>query len=174
MLIETASPIDDYLVGTKYYYFYVTDIDKTRYTSVSLSRYHGCSGGLVNAERLLEAIADDAAGSKMTFPNIYLAPGEESAVTETPARYFVGGETLTYTLQIADTSVAEGVITAEGKALFTGVGEGELTVRFDPSAGRAPRRLPVMLRGLGLPPAQGSVTVRIAPEEELELDENKN
>lgn len=53
-------------------------------------------------------------------------------------------------------------------------GVGELTVRFDPSAGRAPRRLPVMLRGLGLPPAQGSVTVRIAPEEELELDENKN
>lgn len=27
-------------------------------------------------------------------------------------------------------------------------GVGELTVRFDPSAGRAPRRLPVMLRGL--------------------------
>lgn len=53
-------------------------------------------------------------------------------------------------------------------------GVGELTVRFDPSAGRAPRHLPVMLRGLGLPPAQGSVTVRIAPEEELELDENKN
>lgn len=135
MLIETASPIDDYLVGTKYYYFYVTDIDKTRYTSVSLSRYHGCSGGLVNAERLLEAIADDAAGSKMTFPNIYLAPGEESAVTETPARYFVGGETLTYTLQIADTSVAEGVITAEGKALFTGVGEGVTTASITASNG---------------------------------------
>lgn len=135
MLIETASPIDDYLVGTKYYYFYVTDIDKTRYTSVSLSCYHGCSGGLVNAERLLEAIADDAAGSKMTFPNIYLAPGEESAVTETPARYFVGGETLTYTLQIADTSVAEGVITAEGKALFTGVGEGVTTASITASNG---------------------------------------
>ena len=28
-------------------------------------------------------------------------------------------------------------------------GVGELTVRFDPSAGRAPRRLPVMLRGVG-------------------------
>lgn len=135
MLIETASPIDDYLVGTKYYYFYVTDIDKTRYTSVSLSRYHGCSGGLVNAERLLEAIADDAAGSKMTFPNIYLAPGEASAVTETPARYFVGGETLTHTLQIADTSVAEGVITAEGKALFTGVGEGVTTASITASNG---------------------------------------
>lgn len=83
----------------------------------------------------MEAIADDAAGSKMTFPNIYLAPGEASAVTETPARYFVGGETLTYTLQIADTSVAEGVITAEGKALFTGVGEGVTTASITASNG---------------------------------------
>ena len=53
-------------------------------------------------------------------------------------------------------------------------GIGELTIRFDPSAGRAPQRMPVLLRGLGLPPAEGSVTVRIASEEDDMKQENKN
>lgn len=53
-------------------------------------------------------------------------------------------------------------------------GVGELTIRFEPSAGRAPQRMPVVLRGLGLPPAQGSVTVRIASEEDDMKQENKN
>lgn len=135
LLVESVSSIDEYQVGTKYYYFYVTDIDKTRYTSTPLSKYNGRSGGLANAEMLLAAIADDAAGSKMTFPNIYLAPGEENAVTEIPARYFVGGESLSYTLQITDTSVASGVITEEGKAVFTGVGEGVTTASITSSNG---------------------------------------
>ncbi len=39
---------------------------------------------------------------------------------------------------------------------------GELTVRFDPSAGRVPNRIPVPLLGVGLPPLQSSVTIRIA------------
>lgn len=135
LLVESVTPIDEYQVGMKYYYTYVTDLDKARYTSVPLSQYYGCSGGMVNAEKLLEAIADDAAGSKVTFPNIYLAPGEENAVTETPAHYFVGGEALSYTLQIADASVATGVITAEGKAVFTGVAEGVTTASITASNG---------------------------------------
>ncbi len=135
LLVESASSIDEYQAGTKYYYMYVTDLDKTRYTSIPLSQYYGRSGGMVDAEKLLAAIADDSAGTKMSFPNIYLAPGEENAVTETPARYFVGGETLSYTLQVTDTAVATGVITAEGKALFTGVGEGVTTASITASNG---------------------------------------
>ena len=38
---------------------------------------------------------------------------------------------------------------------------GELTVRFDPAAGRAPERIPVFIRGVGLPPGKSAVTVRI-------------
>ena len=41
-------------------------------------------------------------------------------------------------------------------------GVGELTVRFDPAAGKAPGRIPLFLRGLGLQPGQSSVMVRIA------------
>lgn len=41
---------------------------------------------------------------------------------------------------------------------------GELTVRFNPAAGRAPQRIPVVLQGLGLSPGRSSVTVRIATD----------
>lgn len=43
-------------------------------------------------------------------------------------------------------------------------GIGELTVRFDPAAGRAPQRVPLFLQGLGLPPSQSAVTIRIASD----------
>ncbi len=39
---------------------------------------------------------------------------------------------------------------------------GELTVRFDPAAGKAPGRIPLFLRGLGLQPGQSTVMIRIA------------
>ena len=41
-------------------------------------------------------------------------------------------------------------------------GVGELTVRFDPAAGKAPGCIPLFLRGLGLQPGQSTVMVRIA------------
>ena len=41
-------------------------------------------------------------------------------------------------------------------------GVGELTVRFDPAAGKAPGRIQLFLRGLGLQPGQSTVMVRIA------------
>lgn len=37
---------------------------------------------------------------------------------------------------------------------------GELVVTFDPAAGRIPQRVPVFLRGVGLPPSQSAVTLR--------------
>ena len=59
-------------------------------------------------------------------------------------------------------------------AVLAPEGVGELTVRFDPSAGRAPQRVPVMLRGLGVSPVQSSITVRIDQEEDDMKLENKN
>ena len=123
LLVESVTPIDEYQVGSKFYYHYVTDLGTTYLKETPLSQYVGKNGGLVNAELLLKAIADDNSGSKMTFPNIYLGIGEENAVTETPARYFVGGESLTYVLKINDTSIATGEI-KDGKAVFTGLKEG--------------------------------------------------
>lgn len=135
LLIESVTPIDEYQVGTKYYYFYVTDIGKTRYTSVPLAQYYGKAGGLTNANLLLAAIADESAGTKVSFPNIYLGIGEENAVTENPARYFVGGETLTYTLKIDNPEIAKGEITSEGKAVFTGLKEGATSASISASNG---------------------------------------
>lgn len=53
-------------------------------------------------------------------------------------------------------------------------GVGELTVRFDPSAGKAPARIPLFLQGLGLPPSQSAVTIRIASDINDSKTENKN
>ena len=41
---------------------------------------------------------------------------------------------------------------------------GELIVRFVPSEGRVPQRVPVVLKGLGLSPLQSSITVRIGAD----------
>ena len=132
LLVNSVRPIDEYQVGTKYYYHYVTDLGKTLYTSILLSRYYGCVGGLTDANLLLSAVADEQAGTSVSFPNIYLGIGAENAVTEDPARYFVNGETLTYTLQISDTSIATGEIKG-GKAVFTGVAEGATTATITAS-----------------------------------------
>lgn len=43
-------------------------------------------------------------------------------------------------------------------------GLGELIVRFDPAAGRAPQRIPLFLKGLGVAPGQSSITIRIASD----------
>ena len=50
---------------------------------------------------------------------------------------------------------------------------GELTVRFEPSAGRAPQRVPLILQGLGLSPGQSSITIRIQPDND-DTKQNKN
>ncbi len=132
LLVNSVRSIDEYQVGSKYYYLYVTEIGKTRYVSVPLSQYYGCVGGMTDANLLLSAVADEQAGTSVSFPNIYLGIGAENAMTEDPARYFVNGETLTYTLQISDTSIATGEIKG-GKAVFTGVAEGATTASITAS-----------------------------------------
>lgn len=132
LLVNSVRPIDEYQVGTKYYYSYVTEIGKTRYVSVPLSQYYGCVGGMTDANLLLSAVAGEQAGTSVSFPNIYLGIGAENSVTEDPARYFLDGETLTYSLQIGDSSIATGEI-KDGKAVFTGVAEGATTASITAS-----------------------------------------
>ena len=123
LLVESVTPIDDYQTGNKNYYHYVSDMGKNYPKIIPLSQYVGKNGGLVNADKLLAAIEGEEAGTAVTFPNIYLGIGEENAVKEDPARYFVNGESLSYTLKIDNTSVATGEI-KEGKAVFIGLKEG--------------------------------------------------
>ncbi len=123
LLIENVTPLDEHQTGTKYYYHYVVDLGKTYLKTIPLSQYVGKVGGLVNAEMLLKAIAGEEAGTKLSFPNIYLGIGEENKVIETPARYFDNGESLTYTLTIENTAIVSGKI-ENGKAVFIGLAEG--------------------------------------------------
>jgi hypothetical protein len=103
LLISTAVPIDSYMVGMKDYRRYVADIGPQQPMQMKLSNYKGKMGsGQVSAAALLEAIA--GAGSKMAFPNLYVATKGQVAVA--PSLYFVDGENLTYEISIADGSVA--------------------------------------------------------------------
>lgn len=80
------------------------------------------------------------------------------------------------TLRIGvDTRILPPCIRAGFKPEVLRPGEiGELTVRFDPTAGRAPQRVPLFLRGVGLPPSQSAVTVYFDPATNESKSVNNN
>ena len=103
LLINTTVPIDSYMTGVKEYRRYVADIGPQQPMQLNLSPFKGQMGsGQVSAANFLEAIA--GAGSEMKFPNLYISTGGQVAVA--PARYFVGGEKLSFEVSVADASVA--------------------------------------------------------------------
>ena len=103
LLYGTATPIDAYFSGTKQYYRYVADVGKNQMMQMNLSSYRNKMGaGQVNAEALLNAI--EGAGRPVEFPNLYIP--EDGEVTVIPAHYFLNGDALDFTMEIADASVA--------------------------------------------------------------------
>ena len=112
LLHETATPIDDYMSGMKLYYRYVADVGLNQPMQLNKSNYRGQMGaGQANAAKLLNAVAGN--GTQVSFPNLYINLGGE--VTAIPANYFLGGETMTYTVSISDTTVATASV--EGRKL---------------------------------------------------------
>ena len=112
LLYETATPIDDYMSGMKFYYRYVADVGLNQPMQLNKSNYRGQMGvGQANAAKLLNAVAGN--GTQVSFPNLYINLGGE--VTAIPANYFLGGETMTYTVSISDTTVATASV--EGRKL---------------------------------------------------------
>ena len=131
LLHSSATPIDDYMTGIKSYCRYVLDMGIIQPMQRSLSPYKGQMGaGQVNAAAFLAAI--EGAGVEMRFPNLYIAEGGVAATQ--PARYFVGGEDLTYTVNIADESIATCSI-EDGKAMFSGLKSGSTTATIKASNG---------------------------------------
>ena len=103
LLYQTTTPIDSYMTGLKNYYRYVADVGLNQPMQLTLANYRNQMGtGQVNAARLLNAVSGN--GKQVSFPNLYISLGKE--VKAIPANYFLGGETLTYTVSIADTAVA--------------------------------------------------------------------
>ena len=68
----------------------------------------------------------------MRFPNIAVAPG--GALEVVPARYFAEGTTLTYTVAIADTTIA-GCDQLNGKLYFKGYKIGSTKAEITASNG---------------------------------------
>ena len=103
LLYQPTTPIDSYMTGLKNYYRYVADVGLNQPMQLTLANYRNQMGtGQVNAARLLNAVSGN--GKQVSFPNLYISLGKE--VKAIPANYFLGGETLTYTVSIADTAVA--------------------------------------------------------------------
>ena len=131
LLYETATPIDDYIQGTKFYYRYAYDLGYTNPTQMMLSNYTGQMGvGQVNAKRLLDAIAQN--GTPMRFPNLYIPLDGE--VTTLPATFFLNGESLTYTVTIENQAVATSR-TEGAKIIFSGLKEGSTKASIAASDG---------------------------------------
>ena len=87
--------------------------------------------GQVNATAFLKAIAGDV-GVDMHFPNLYISEGESVAVS--PARYFVNGQEMTYSVAIDDTSVVSVAKSGEN-LLFTAHKSGTTTATVVASGG---------------------------------------
>lgn len=131
LLYATAVDIDAYMVGTKKYCRYVADVGPIQPMQIVLGDYVGMMGaGQVNAAAFLAAIADS--GVEMRFPNLSLAEGQNLSVA--PARYFVGGEELTFSVTIENAEIASSK-TEGAKILFTGLKSGATQARIKASNG---------------------------------------
>ena len=119
MVIEAVEPIDQYMTGYKFYNRYVADIGAMQPMQMALAPYRGQMGsGQISAKRLLAAIDGKETGTQMCFPNLVIKVGDSIEVDA--RRYFVGGETLDYTLTLEDGSVAT---FQQSGALFTFCGK---------------------------------------------------
>ncbi len=122
LVYSTARDIDIYFVGDKLSYYNHTSPGSAA-TKTELSKYRGKMGRLVNAAALLHAVKDG--GHDMKLPNIYLAPAENQEIDL--ARFFVNGESLSYSATVADDAVAAVSVTATTMTV-TGVAEGFTTI----------------------------------------------
>ena len=119
LLYQTATPIDQYMSGTKQYKKYVADLfDSAPMMSFDIGEFKGGMGhGQVNAYALLKAV--EGAGVDMTFPNLYVAVGGQTTVL--PSMYMDGGS---FTVTVSDVSVASAEI-IDGKMVVKGLKTGQ-------------------------------------------------
>ena len=119
MLYDSATPIDQYMTGTKQYKKYVIDLfESAPMMSLDMSAFRGKMGsGQVNAYGLLKAI--EGSGVDMTFPNLYVAVGGQT--TAVPSMYMDGSS---FTVTVNDSSVATAQI-VDGKMIVKGLKAGQ-------------------------------------------------
>jgi subtilisin family serine protease len=135
MLHATTRPIEGYwdLDTPKQYYKFVTDLDKVHLSTMNLRNFTGQMGsGQVDAYSFLKAI--EQSGKDMTFPNVFVALDGQTTIA--PAMYFENGSNQTYTVVIADTSVAS--FEMKGKTVvFKGIKEGQTSASITSGSGKS-------------------------------------
>ncbi len=128
LLYSSATPIDEYMTGQKDYYKYAVDVGMNQPMFMDLKDYKGQMGaGQVNAEAFLKAI--EGAGAPMKFPNVYVAPGEETALV--PSAFFEGDS---FSVKIDDESVASSSVSGRKliiKGLKAGMTNASITMGGD-------------------------------------------
>ncbi len=130
---QNTTPIDGYMKGYKIYSRYVADMGPIQPMQLPLAPFKGEMGsGQVNATKFLAAIGGEDVGVAMHFPNITIKV--DGSVAVAPAMYFVGGESLTYKVAIADTSVATCEESGD-KLLFKGLKSGVTTATIEANNG---------------------------------------
>lgn len=119
LLYDTATPIDDYMSGMKYYKKYVIDLEGSApLMSLNMDDFRGGMGyGQVNTYALLKAI--EGSGVDMTFPNLFVAVGGQA--TAIPSMYMEGKD---FTVSVNDASVATAGI-VDGKMIVKGIKAGQ-------------------------------------------------
>ncbi|MBR5592484.1 MAG: S8 family serine peptidase [Bacteroidaceae bacterium] len=118
LVYTTSTDIDKYFEGEKMSYYNHSSPGSAA-TKTELGKYKGKMGRMVNAAALLKAVENG--GRDMKLPNVYLAPGKSTEIDL--ARFFVGGEALTYSAVVADENVA--VVSVDGTRMTVqGVAEG--------------------------------------------------
>ena len=122
LVYSTATDIDGYFAGEKKSYYNHSSPGSAA-TKTDLSKYKGKMGRLVNAGALLRAVENG--GHDMKLPNVYLAPAECREIDL--ARFFIGGERLSYSAKVADAGIA--TVSVNGTVLTVkGVAEGFTTI----------------------------------------------
>jgi hypothetical protein len=100
---------------------------------MDLRNYKGKMGaGQVDAYAFLSAIAES--GTDMTFPNVFVALDGQTVIS--PSIYFENGADLTYTVTVADSSVASCEVNGQ-KLIFKGLAEGQSSASVKASNGES-------------------------------------
>ncbi len=121
--VQNVTPIDDYMKGYKVYSRYVADIGVLQPMQMPLAPFKGEMGaGQVNAAKFLAAIEGKEVGVQMHFPNLVIKVGDTISID--PANYFVGGEELTYEVNIENTKVASCKTESDKTITFSGLESG--------------------------------------------------
>lgn len=151
LMRATARDVDHHYTGKIKKYNYNHSSAGYSVVQMNLNDYRGKMGKLIDAGALLRAIDGTApnangkpAGSDMSVPNILVAPSEVQKIDL--AKFFVDGETLTYSVEGANAAIATAEV--DGTMLVvTGVASGATSATI--TAGEKTQTIAITVRKSG-------------------------